>query len=51
MRNKEITLKPKKEGLINKISKLFEDRETRFLRMILFILPLVILIGVFSFVA
>lgn len=51
MRNKEITLKPKKEGLINKISKLFEDKKTRFLRMILFILPLVILIGVFSFVA
>ena len=50
---KEIKLKQKKQNKISikKISSLFEDKKKRYLYMTLFILPFVIAIGIFGFVA
>lgn len=49
----DIKLKTKKHKKLslNKISNLFEDKKKRYLYMILFVLPFVIAIGVFGFVA
>jgi hypothetical protein len=50
---KEIKLKQKKEKKISikKISSLFEDKKKRYLYMILFMLPFIIAIGIFGFIA
>lgn len=51
MENTEIELKPKTRSIIDKIKDLFEDRNKRFLYIILFILPFLIAIGIFGFIA
>ena len=50
---KEIKLKQKKQNKISikKISSLFEDKKKRYLNMLLFMLPFIIAIGIFGFVA
>lgn len=50
MENIDIELKPKKKSFVDKIKGLFEDRRKRPIFVILFILPFVIAIGIFSFV-
>lgn len=56
MEEKEIKLVPEKEkkekkNILNKIMGLFEDKEKRYLYLGLFVLPFVIAIGIFGFVA
>ena len=51
MEDIKIELKPKKKSFINKLTSLFEDKSKRTLYTILFILPFVIAIGIFSFIA
>lgn len=51
MSEKEIKLKPRKEGLLNKINNLFKDKKKRGLYVILFILPFLIAITIFGVVA
>lgn len=46
----EIKLVPKKEHLLDKLKKLFENKEKRYLYVFLFILPFVIAIGIFGVV-
>ena len=50
---KEIKLKQKKQNKISikKISSLFEDKKKRYINMLLFMLPFIIAIGIFGFVA
>ena len=48
MRKKEVTLKPRRDHLLDKVKGLFADKKKRYLFMVLFILPFVILIGIFS---
>lgn len=47
----KIELKPKKKNFLQKLSGLFEDKNKRALYVILFILPFVIAIGIFGFIA
>ena len=51
MEQKEIKLKPKKQGLLEKINNLFKDKKKRGLFVGLFILPFLIAITVFGVVA
>ena len=51
MEEQEIILKPKKASGVNKVTKLFEDKKKRYLYMVLFMLPFIIAIGIFGFVA
>ena len=46
----KIKLKPKKESFIAKIKNLFEDKKKRYLYMILFMLPFLIVIGIFGYI-
>lgn len=50
MENINIELKPKKKNFLDKLKGLFEDKSKRALYVILFILPFVIAIGIFSFI-
>lgn len=47
----KIELKPKKKNILDKVKALFEDKNKRALYVILFILPFLIAIGIFGFVA
>lgn len=51
MEDINIDLKPKKKSFLDKLTGLFEDKRKRALYVILFILPFVIAIGIFGFVA
>ena len=51
MEDINVKLKPKKKNFLDKIKELFEDKSKRGLYVILFILPFVIIIGIFGFVA
>lgn len=53
MEDNKIKLKPKKEFKVNlgKLTRLFEDKKKRYLFMLLFMLPFLIAIGVFSYIA
>lgn len=51
MEDNNIELKPKKKSFLDKIKSLFEDKNKRGLYVFLFILPFVILIGIFGFIA
>lgn len=50
MEDIKVELKPKKKNLLDKIKGLFEDKKKRGLYVLLFILPFLILIGIFSYV-
>lgn len=50
MEDINIELKPKKKGFLDKIKGLFEDKSKRALYVVLFILPFLIVIGIFSVV-
>lgn len=53
MEEKEIKLKPVKEkkNILSKIMGLFEDKKKRYLYLLLFVLPFLIAIGIFGFIA
>ena len=53
MEEKEIVLKPIKEkkNILSKIMGLFEDKKKRYLYLLLFVLPFLIAIGIFGFIA
>ena len=50
MEDINVELKPKKKNLLSKIKSLFEDKKKRGLYVVLFILPFLILIGIFGYV-
>ena len=45
-----IVLKPKKKNILDKVKELFEDKNKRVLYLLLFILPFLIIIGIFGFI-
>ena len=53
MEEKEIILKPIKEkkNILTKINGLFEDKKRRYLYLALFVLPFLIIMGIFGFIA
>lgn len=51
MEDINIELKPKKKSLLNKIKDLFEDKNKRILYITLFIMPFVVAIGIFGYIA
>lgn len=51
MEDQNIELKQKKQGFIDKIKSLFADKRRRYLYVLLFSLPFIILIGVFGFIS
>lgn len=50
MEEKKTRFKSKKLTFIDKIANLFEDKSKRYIYLLLFILPFIILIGIFSFI-
>lgn len=47
----DLVLKKKKENVLDKINNLFKNKKKRYLYMVLFMLPFLITIGIFSFIA
>lgn len=51
MKKQNIELKPKKQSFIDRIKLLFVDKRKRYLYILLFSLPFIILIGIFGFIS